>query len=61
MLNFIADPGKHLRWQWKDQGQCQIFLVYVSPMLSEFGGKMKSDWSEGIIFPRMSHEEISWD
>lgn len=61
MLNFKADPGKHRRWQSKDQGQCQIFLIYVSPMLSKSGGRMKSDWIDGIIFPHTSHEEISWD
>lgn len=61
VLNFKADPGKHLRWQSKDQGQCQIFLIYISPMLSESGGKTKSDWIVGIIFPHMSREEISWD
>lgn len=30
-------------------------------MLSESGGTTKSDWIVGIIFPHMSHEEISWD
>lgn len=31
MLNFKAGPGKHLRWQGKDQGQCQFFSnLYLS-------------------------------